>query len=1422
MRTKLQNNFTSGIVDKDTDERLVPENVLVDAENFLVSTSNGQNGGVGKNVSSNRIASNLAIPGGKTIRSAGDNSNEKVYNFVSGTFHDQIIEHDLKTETSVVVVKSTVGHLLNFDPNKRILNVDIVQDPEGNGNLLLFSGDHNPPRCLNIETAKTWTVDGFSEQEISLIKAPPTYPLVLSPLISTENTQANYLEDRMLSFGYRYKFRDGFYSAISSWTKYFFTPGVFNLDFETFENLGMLNLYNAVNLSFNTGPRDVVGIELMFKLSNSRTPYVIDKFIKEDEGWGDNSVQTIEFNNSKVYNVLPESEYYRSFDNVPLSAVAQTMIGNRVSFGNYVEQRDIIDENGNKCLIDYTLSLVANNIATTEIEPEQITEDYSYDGPISLANGAIVLDLGDYTFNQGSSINIYFKLKSNEQVDTDFRGTFTYILTESYTNLSDFMSNSSFVVELQNYTLYFQTNGGVVFPNDYVPEYEVLQGFDAVVYTGDTIKITFPVIKYEIDETPDPNSFLFEYIYDNNSIVIISNIAVATSLKSLRSYEICMIYRDNEVRKTTALTSRNNTLFIPNENSITQNQIKVTIPSAQKPPFWAKTYKFGIKVNKQAYETIPINIYFVDGKYRWIKLDGENRNKIGKEGDILIVKRDKNGPLSDVVKVKVLELGFKEKNFLSLNSSSIVEPEGKYAKIKASNFQMQYDVDEFQRYEAHPATEVDRPIALLGAFTTIDESTGTVIDRTFSQGATVTFNFSSNFHNDPPFIEFVKTYTAQRAYDNFQQFFDEQIEPAGFESTNTPDKFYNISLKRGFRRWVIEEVAVGVVASINGSEIVLTSPLESKLTEGRVLYIYTGSQFLQAGTVESYDASTDTVIINRILNINVGEWFYVHGTLFPPAIPLGIEEDPDGFLWLEVEGTEAGSQVGIGDGKRGFLDAILDIRYVSGLYVFETKPLDADDEIFFETPEVYTIENGQHEFTDHILYDTFNCFCQGNGVESFQVRDAFNEKYLSIDFCPTAVSEDEYRQITRYADVTYSGIYNANTNVNRLNEFNLSLANFKDDVEKSYGPIYKLKGQDNNLEVYQEDKTSKIYYGKDLLYNADGTTNLSRIEEVLGQQDPDGGEYGISMHPDSFDDYAFNTYFTDVKRGVVIKKNYNNGHFEASSQRMRSYFKNLFTNNVINHINGKYDQYNDFYILNIQYNNTEYVTWVYSDKDNGWLGRLKFNPEDMCRVNGVFVSFKNGEMYIHNQENVRNTFYGVESKSKFDFYFSQEPSGRKNFYNIEIEGTIAPDVILKTDLNDGYINKADFERKEGDIFYAYVRNSNSIIDTKKLSTQGIGTCEINGSILEFSFEVDNIVSVGDSVYNQNMQIVGVIMARTNNTLTLNAVQNLSDGDYVLCQKTQSIQNNELLGRYMKVSCEFESNELQEIFAVNTVVSKSFP
>jgi len=163
---------------------------------------------------------------------------------------------------------------------------------------------------------------------------------------------------------------------------------------------------------------------------------------------------------------------------------------------------------------------------------------------------------------------------------------------------------------------------------------------------------------------------------------------------------------------------------------------------------------------------------------------------------------------------------------------------------------------------------------------------------------------------------------------------------------------------------------------------------------------------------------------------------------------------------------------------------------------------------------------------------------------------------------------------------------------------------------------------------------------------------------------------------------------------------------------------------------------------------------------------------------------------------------------------------RKNYKNIEIEGTIPVQIVLTTDLDNGYINLADFEKKEG-VWLAYTRYENSVQNTELLSFQGIGNATVNVLVLEFDFDLDPIISVGDVILNETLQTVGTITSKTTNSLTLNTVNNIVSRDFVLASKPNSVQQQGLTGYYMKVDMSFSSATRQEIFAVNSEIFKSF-
>ena len=217
----------------------------------------------------------------------------------------------------------------------------------------------------------------------------------------------------------------------------------------------------------------------------------------------------------------------------------------------------------------------------------------------------------------------------------------------------------------------------------------------------------------------------------------------------------------------------------------------------------------------------------------------------------------------------------------------------------------------------------------------------------------------------------------------------------------------------------------------------------------------------------------------------------------------------------------------------------------------------------------------------------------------------------------------------------------------------------------------------------------------------------------------------------------------------------------------------------------------------------------------------------MIRINNDFITIKDGEVYKHNSEkdgvlDNYNTFYGVQYPSKFSFVVNDEPSIQKIYKAMSMESTDAWDIILETNLNKGFINKEDFEKEEG-VFYSYIRNQNLTIDTALIGSNiGIGNCEIVGLNLVFSFNLEDNVSIGDVILNSNLQEVGIIQNKTKNSVTLNIINNLSNGDYVLCSKPQSIEGNNLLGHSMLVTCTLSTNKKSEVFSVGAEIVISSP
>lgn len=1177
---KLTRNFVAGKMNKSIDERLLPEGEYIDAMNVRMGSTEKAEVGVIENTKGNTPLTTLKGPGNtilsvnaRAIGALEDSANETLYWFVHDkTFSagatgkcDMIVSYNIQTNTlnyHVVSVDDGSGDktILNFNEEYLITGINKI------GDLLFFTDFYNNPRCINVKKnypQPVGFIDQVTEEELLVIKKPPVESPNVQP-IST-NGQENYMDTRFISFAYRYRYADGQYSATSQWSQISFIPKPFEFSKNSMLNEGMTNLCNSALITYNSGGPLVVGIDLLFKQSANNIIKIIEKIDKDNLGLADNTDYQYTFSNSKIFTVLPESELLRLYDNVPIKAQSQTIMGNRLMYGNYIEGYDLIDKFGNNLKLEYIVDLVTEEIGSTTIPYTKQTSNYSINGPQVIANSALFIDLDGLELKAGSTIaveltishsafsgDIPYPVETTNNVAIDF----SFHLVNDYNSVYELATSPEFVaavgssLPLGNIKPVFSATPGAetscdgftftdnvncLLPNNLDSLTKVGSGISSVnqaiqiITTPTSNQIGFQVVamKY-VDNVTTPTQSVYEYYEITFAQAIYQEIGNQNSLHSNRGYEIGIVYMDEFNRSSTALVSPNNTAFVPCGYSANKNGIQVTIPPTQRAPYWAKRYKFVIKPDAEGYETIYSNLFFEDPTTNevWFYLEGENAAKVEK-GDRLIVKSDTNGPTTNCVTATVLDKAVKEANFIT-PSSGVDVLGGVYIKMNPNNFDIVTDENaviapgELETYAptGYNYTKLDYPMNIENPSTP-----GSFIDYSVPAGSRIVIEWDwdrAGVNNacEARGFTYEKSFVSSSNYNNMEEWFIGDNVASTFQSGFSKDGTTALSF-----------IPTNGMLSTFGFDI---------------CYI----QFYR-----------DPVTNQLILQLGSG---------------------------MSCNGTQRNK------GNRYYVKAKMTVYRAIDTIVFETEPTDALPDVFYENNLSFAIDaDGNHmgnvqnqniNLNLPAIIDTqfFNCFAFGNGAESYKIRDSITGKYFTIGERVTTVSAQEYKASHRFADMTYSGVYNQETNFNKLNEFNAGLLNYK-NLENSFGPIYILDGRETDVLVLQEDKISYVLAGKNLLSDSAAGGAITSVPEVLGTQIARTEKYGISFNPESYVQWGQNRYFTDVKRGAVI-----NIKGDSSSQDqlviiselgMRPWFRDEFNLSFGTQKLGGFDPYMNEYVL---------------------------------------------------------------------------------------------------------------------------------------------------------------------------------------------------------------------------------------------------
>ena len=230
---------------------------------------------------------------------------------------------------------------------------------------------------FNANTVAAITATGqlradFPGDLINVGKRPPLYPPDVTQISAPAGDEqpiierGDYMYDNFVYFAYRYKYRDGETTALSPFSPAAFFPrdAEFNTDNLTIGNLleAMVNSIGGVNIIYDVGNSEVTEVELIVTSSRNLNYYSIATINKADMGFPSSTPnapirRSFSFSDNKVYRTLPESEITRIFDGVPLRAQAQEFVGNRLVYGNYVQNYELrtVNANGPALVPDFTL-----------------------------------------------------------------------------------------------------------------------------------------------------------------------------------------------------------------------------------------------------------------------------------------------------------------------------------------------------------------------------------------------------------------------------------------------------------------------------------------------------------------------------------------------------------------------------------------------------------------------------------------------------------------------------------------------------------------------------------------------------------------------------------------------------------------------------------------------------------------------------------------------------------------------------------------------------------------------------------------------------------------------------------------------------------------------------------------------------------
>ena len=1397
---ELKNAFIKGRMNKDLDERLVPNGEYRDAVNIEVTTSEG--GGVGdsgnvgaiKNILGNEEISSgsIVIPSdAKVIGHVVDNRSNKVYWLVWSSTKDFILEYDESNIRVVVCDTRKPRTRLSFSNNTKVTGINII------GDMLFWTDNVSEPKGINVKDFKDATAltnaatlqsttqlnsADYKEEHITVIKKSPLsspsidikvssreFPVtnlsttstnlysrdigdsfsitliqsrssikrgdILDIVYQEEILEEGYVEEHKITakvvsttsggrlinvtvltksekipdashnwdvdlqqedpfyelkfprFAYRWKYKNGEYSTFSPFSEVAFLPGEYNFDFKNGFNLGMQNTARKISIeNFETPPYNVVEMDILFKESVGTNVYKAETIKKEEFENIDWSTYKFEIESEIVNSVIEANQILRPWDNVPRKAKAQEITGNRLVYGNYLQNYNV----AKTPLINASYSARPGNTKQTlksdrEYQIGVVWKDYyGRETPVISSKNSIV-KVPDSESKNENQLSIIVDKSTKPSWATHYK-YFIKETSQPYYNLAA----SKFYEDREGFywIAFNSTERNKIAEDDYLIIKKSI-GQDVAAGSHDKFKVLdisneFPnFLQHEEKILEFRPGLIFDSWYGGRA----NQTVKWASLPNGRGHQAGQMGITPIKGGDRVLLSEhsNNGGWEPGKADVVLNEAA----SGTKEVF----IRFGVSG-----ESSMTNLYKVDN----FKIHHPGHDEI----EIII-----DGEFGEDCDILYHESAVFGDTNVNLRTNLKI--------IKRGVF--------YQLVEKVPIESAENEF--LGKFFV-------KIKKENSLNEIIQSNLSTNNEN----YKFVATvgFNGKASNTNYRRYFIRYGGKAGNPNTSlrpesggawgegrrpeggqSEDPYWSTDEKTKFHI-SLETFAHGPKSDTDNAQGQLNyeyDPFYNKVRVGQYVSFHVYDTYkTQHNPARKYKIKTVAIWDNTKDN---HDWARIH---------LELEDNLEHDIHFYTQGGSDGTQEGVQPKnwrKQTWMtlweDAVVTEGSLTNPAIFETEPKEGVElNIYHETQETWDASTDLGS-TNNLKW--FNAFSFGNGVESNRIRDDFNAPTIDKGPKVSTTLDEPYDEENRETGLIYSGIFNSTSGVNNLNQF-IAAEKITKDLNPTFGSIQKLYSKETNLIAFCEDKVINILANKDALYNADGNPNLIATNRVLGNATPFVGDFGISKNPESFAAYGFRIYFSDKSRGSIMRLS-RDGLTPISNAGMKGYFKtNLAAaTNVLGYYNAQKDAYE------IALNND---IVEFKESIAGWSTRKNYNnktPEGGFTLNNRFYLFYQGKLWEHSNA-TRNTFFGASSasKSSIKFVYNQEASKIKNFKTLSYEGDTGwscPSII--TDQQDGKV--PTFIKEEGK-YYNFIKGIENTwnettqsgkLDTSEFSTQGIGT-----------------------------------------------------------------------------------------------------